>query len=429
MECRVQMIAWHSRTNGQPWKKRVNAILHREIRSSDCTNVRHILPHIFCNQFYFLHSPMLVIPIPTNCSFRVHHFPSSTFFPINFRIHFHLPYCIVRIISKFRIGSLVGSTSNSSMTTEVTFLFESADSAFTAFMIFPWSETREKREREKWENEKLFDQIKNECFFKYSISSENNWIVREFLFVNLLGCYLSSDDDWITPTTLSFSGCEIVTHRVVSPVLFYLINGNVDSCKRTPVIILSHVDSWWMRSTEFRRTVRIWNLHSALWTKLAAIVRRHSSGEAKDAGTQTPIQIISLNIHNVIENTTTSKSSNEEWNTLQKRGKMSTTNQTQLILFIQTKMHAKRNTFCDHFFPPHKECLSAERERKKPTHELSWICHRMNWHCTVSNGLRFYAILKLCLKLMVHVISSFGARCVRGIAYGFWFIFFSTDDT
>lgn len=151
MECRVQMIAWHSRTNGQPWKKRVNAILHREIRSSDCTNVRHILPHIFCNQFYFLHSPMLVIPIPTNCSFRVHHFPSSTFFPINFRIHFHLPYCIVRIISKFRIGSLVGSTSNSSMTTEVTFLFESADSAFTAFMIFPWSETREERER----NEKM----------------------------------------------------------------------------------------------------------------------------------------------------------------------------------------------------------------------------------------------------------------------------------
>lgn len=50
---------------------------------------------------------------------------------------FYLPYCVVRIISKFRMGSLVGRTSNSSITTELTFLLESADSALTALIIFP----------------------------------------------------------------------------------------------------------------------------------------------------------------------------------------------------------------------------------------------------------------------------------------------------
>lgn len=51
--------------------------------------------------------------------------------------HFYSPYCVVRMISKFRIGSLVGKTSNSSITTEFTFLLESADSALTALIIFP----------------------------------------------------------------------------------------------------------------------------------------------------------------------------------------------------------------------------------------------------------------------------------------------------
>lgn len=53
------------------------------------------------------------------------------------RYKFYLPYCVVRIISKFRMGSLVGRTSNSSITTEFTFLLESADSALTALIIFP----------------------------------------------------------------------------------------------------------------------------------------------------------------------------------------------------------------------------------------------------------------------------------------------------
>lgn len=51
----------------------------------------------------------------------------------------NLPYCMVLTISKLRTGSLVGRASISSMTTEVTFLLESADSAFTVLMIFPWS--------------------------------------------------------------------------------------------------------------------------------------------------------------------------------------------------------------------------------------------------------------------------------------------------
>lgn len=53
------------------WKKRVNSISQWEIRSSDCINVRHILPHIFCNQFYFLlgharhsNSDKLLVPCP-----------------------------------------------------------------------------------------------------------------------------------------------------------------------------------------------------------------------------------------------------------------------------------------------------------------------------------------------------------------------------
>lgn len=165
MDCRVQMIAWHSRTNGQHsavysrtadfMEKSVNSILQWEIRSSDCINVRHILPHIFCNQFYFLlvharHSNSDELTVPFAPVSFVYYF-----FPSNFSDIFHLPYCIVRIISKFRIGSLVGSTSNSSMTTEVTFLFESADSAFTAFMIFPWSETRERKRNVKMENDSM----------------------------------------------------------------------------------------------------------------------------------------------------------------------------------------------------------------------------------------------------------------------------------
>lgn len=60
---------------------------------------------------------------------------------------FYSPYCVVRIISRFRIGSLVGKTSNSSITTELTFLLESADSALTALIIFPWSA----KKGNKWE--------------------------------------------------------------------------------------------------------------------------------------------------------------------------------------------------------------------------------------------------------------------------------------
>lgn len=63
-------------------------------------------------------------------------------------LQFHLPYCVVRIISKFRMGSLVGKTSNSSITTEFTFLLESADSALTVLIIFPWS-AMEKRAKKK----------------------------------------------------------------------------------------------------------------------------------------------------------------------------------------------------------------------------------------------------------------------------------------
>lgn len=75
--------------------------------------------------------------------------------PLSVTLCPYSPYCVVRIISRFRIGSLVGKTSNSSITTELTFLFESADSALTALIIFPWSakeRTREwKKMRNKWE--------------------------------------------------------------------------------------------------------------------------------------------------------------------------------------------------------------------------------------------------------------------------------------
>lgn len=49
------------------------------------------------------------------------------------------PYCIVRIIFKFLIGSGFDSTSNSSMTTDVTRLESSADAAFIVFSTLPWS--------------------------------------------------------------------------------------------------------------------------------------------------------------------------------------------------------------------------------------------------------------------------------------------------
>lgn len=58
------------------------------------------------------------------------------------------PYCIVRIIFKFLIGSGFDSTSNSSITTDVTRLESSADAAFIVFSTFPWSMTDE-RKREK----------------------------------------------------------------------------------------------------------------------------------------------------------------------------------------------------------------------------------------------------------------------------------------
>lgn len=149
----------------------------------------------------------------------------------------HLPYCIVRIISKFRIGSLVGSTSNSSMTTELTFLLESADSAFTAFMIFPWSETRgDKRESEReWANMKNCDQIEIECFC--SILSrqrtKRNKLDCEVVFV--INYWVASSLQW---RWLNYSDeielyCrKTVTHNILQRDDFFynVINDNSGRC-------------------------------------------------------------------------------------------------------------------------------------------------------------------------------------------------------
>lgn len=62
---------------------------------------------------------------------------------VNDPVDFYIPYCIVRTIFKLRIGSLFGRTSISSITTEVTFFSESAESAFTDFIILPWSVVKE----------------------------------------------------------------------------------------------------------------------------------------------------------------------------------------------------------------------------------------------------------------------------------------------
>lgn len=97
--------------------------------------------------------------------------PLKTKKTLEFSNWFHIPYCAVRIISKFRIGSLVGKTSNSSITTELTFLFESADSAFTVLITFPWSANRKK------ENEK-----RNYNGEKNARWNEENWIEFQFVF-------------------------------------------------------------------------------------------------------------------------------------------------------------------------------------------------------------------------------------------------------
>lgn len=67
------------------------------------------------------------------------------------KIHRNSPYCIVRIIFKFLIGSGFDSTSNSSITTDVTRLDSSADAAFIVFSTFPWSMRKNILEREKEE--------------------------------------------------------------------------------------------------------------------------------------------------------------------------------------------------------------------------------------------------------------------------------------
>lgn len=59
----------------------------------------------------------------------------------------YLPYCIVRTIFRLRIGSLLVNISSSSITTELTFLLESADSAFTVLMILPWSANENEKEK------------------------------------------------------------------------------------------------------------------------------------------------------------------------------------------------------------------------------------------------------------------------------------------
>ena len=62
------------------------------------------------------------------------------------------PYCIVRTIFKFLIGSGFASTSSSSITTDDTLLESSADAAFIVFSTFPWS--AKKRQEDKNERKK-----------------------------------------------------------------------------------------------------------------------------------------------------------------------------------------------------------------------------------------------------------------------------------
>lgn len=87
------------------------------------------------------------------------------------------------------------------------------------------------------------------------------------------------------------------------------------------------------------------------------------------------IQIIPLIIYNVMENTTTSKSSNERMNTLRQRGKkewrMSTTYQTQLILFIHGRnaYDAKWNTFF------HAQRMSSREAQAKKRCKIWVIRH------------------------------------------------------
>lgn len=102
--------------------------------------------------------------------------------------------------------------------------------------------------------------------------------------------------------------------------------------------------------TESRRMVRIPNLHSALGTKLAAIVRRHSSREQK-------MRAHKHHSNNLFDHSQCHRKHNNvkiikrRMKYAEKKGVMSTTNQTQLILFIQTKLHAMRNeTFFPRFF-------------------------------------------------------------------------------
>jgi len=66
-------------------------------------------------------------------------FDSTTCSHSPFGQKLYLPYCMVLTISRLRMGSLLVRTSISSMTTEVTLSAESADSAFTDLIIFPWS--------------------------------------------------------------------------------------------------------------------------------------------------------------------------------------------------------------------------------------------------------------------------------------------------
>jgi len=70
------------------------------------------------------------------------HFPSHIFFShftldnIQY-IFLYLPYCIVRTIFKFLIGSGLERTSISSITTDDTLLESFADAAFIVFSTFP----------------------------------------------------------------------------------------------------------------------------------------------------------------------------------------------------------------------------------------------------------------------------------------------------
>lgn len=84
------------------------------------------------------------------------------------------PYCIVRTIFKFLIGSGLVSTSSSSITTDDTLLESSADAAFIVFSTFPWSvQTRvEKRRKTSLQKEGIWS--------KMTIKKSTYWIILDF---------------------------------------------------------------------------------------------------------------------------------------------------------------------------------------------------------------------------------------------------------